>query len=86
MTSQPAPTDHITHGLESTRAPADEAAHAIESTVNLLTEAEQLLATGTDEQYPLAYEHAASCADHIARALWYLRRTQRLRDGQSQAG
>lgn len=86
MTSQPVPTDHTAHQAESSRSPADEAAHAIQSTLSLLTEAEHLLASGTDEQYPLAYEHVAACADHIARALWFLRRTQQARAGQGQAG
>lgn len=61
---------------ERARAPSEEAIHALERVRDLLTMAETELAEGSDERAAAAYDHTAACADHIARALWYLRRVQ----------
>ena len=57
----------------------EEAVAAIEHTRLLLQQAVELLDTGDDEKQVAAYEHAAECADNIARALWFLRRVERER-------
>lgn len=61
------------------RSPAEEALDAIEDARRLLDEAAGAVATGDDEKIAHAYEIAASCTDHFARALWYLRRVERER-------
>jgi hypothetical protein len=43
----------------------------------LLDEAIAVLDSGGDEQLAHAYERTAGCADHVARALWFLRRVSR---------
>lgn len=57
--------------------PLDESVAAMEHTRKLLDDALVALDSDDDEQLTLAYEHAAECADHIARALWFLYRTKR---------
>ncbi|MGI8424907.1 MAG: hypothetical protein ACR2NO_12490 [Chloroflexota bacterium] len=57
--------------------PLEESVAAMEHTRKLLHDAVVALDSGDDEQIPLAYEHAAECADNIARALWFLFRTAR---------
>jgi hypothetical protein len=64
------------------RSPTEEGVRAIEHTRQLLQNALAALdkysgAEGDDEQLSAAYELAAECADHIGRALWFLRRMAR---------
>ena len=63
--------------------PIEESLAALEHTRNLLQDAVAALDTGDEEQLVLAYEHAAECADNIARALWFLHRAAK--DGDSTA-
>jgi len=61
----------------------EEAVAAIEHTRLLLQQAVELLDSSDDEKQVVAYEHAAECADNIARALWFLRRVERERQPAS---
>jgi len=61
------------------RSPTEESFSSIEHTRQLLHDALAALdkyarTDGDDEQLTFAYEQAAECADHIGRALWFLRR------------
>jgi hypothetical protein len=58
-------------------APADEAARAIEAARRLLAEAAAAIASGDDARLVEGLDLAASFTDHIARALWFLRRAER---------
>jgi hypothetical protein len=57
--------------------PQEEAVRAIEETRAALRDAITSLDTTDDERHAHAYERAAECADHVARALWFLRRVER---------
>ena len=61
-------------GHAEIRPAEEEALSAIEHTRSLLQRAVAALDTGDEEELTLAYEHAAECADNIARALWFLHR------------
>jgi hypothetical protein len=56
--------------------PADEAARAIEQARRVLAEAAAAIASGDDARLAAGLDLAASCTDHIARALWFLRRAE----------
>jgi hypothetical protein len=58
-------------------ATLEEAGRAMEQARLDLEAAVAELAGGTEEQIARAYERAAGCTDHFARALWYLRRAER---------
>ena len=60
--------------------PVEEAARAIEASRQRLAAAAAAVASGDAEQTARAYDLAGECTDHIARALWYLRRAQRERE------
>jgi hypothetical protein len=68
-------------GHAEIRRPEEEGLAAIEHTRRLLDEAlaalDRFTGGADDEQLTAAYEHAAECADHIGRALWFLRRVAR---------
>jgi hypothetical protein len=66
---------------EDAPSPADEAARAIEDARRRLAAAADDVASGEGERIAQAYEAAAACTDHIARALWFLRRADRGREG-----
>ena len=69
------------HAHVAILTPLEESIRAIETTRRLLQEAVEHLDTGDDEQQVYAYEKSAECADHIAKALWFLRRLERERSG-----
>ena len=64
------------------RTPTEEAQRAIEETHRVLSEAVEDIASGDEERVARAYELAAGCADHFARALWFLRKAERDRERQ----
>lgn len=57
-------------------SPREESVRAIEATRHALQEAIAGLESSGDERVARAYEFAAECADHVARALWFLRRLE----------
>jgi hypothetical protein len=62
-------------------APLAAAAQAIDAAHRRLEEALAALAAGDGEHAGRALERATGCADHVARALWFLRRAARERAG-----
>ena len=64
-------------GAAPARSPAEEAALAIEEARNVIAAALAEVASEDPERLAKGYELAAGCADHIARALWFLRRAER---------
>ena len=58
-----------------------EAARAIQEARNVLATASAEIASDDADRLAHGYELAAGCADHIARALWFLRRAERERQG-----
>ncbi len=78
MTSTPLPAaPQTTEGIAPPAVPLEESVRAIEHTRQLLEEAISALDSGDDDQLAHAYERTAGCADHVARALWFLRRVAR---------
>jgi hypothetical protein len=59
--------------------PVEEAAKAIEEARSVIAQAVAEVASDDVERLTRAYELAAGCADHVARALWFLRRAERIR-------
>jgi hypothetical protein len=79
--SEPPPGDDITPV-----APVAEAVRAMEEMHRLLEEAIALLQRGGPGDTQRANDLAAGCADHVARALWFLHRAERAdEDGAGQA-
>ncbi len=80
MTSSPtepvlAQPAHQEHHQRELLSPREESVRAMEDTRRLLQEALALLdAPERERACVVAYEHAAECADHIAKALWFLHR------------
>jgi hypothetical protein len=58
-------------------SPTEEAARAIEEARTVLAEAAADVAAEDGDRVAHGFELAAGCADHIARALWFLRRAER---------
>ena len=58
-------------------SPAEAAARSIEEARAVLAEAAADVATGDADRVAHGLELTAGCADHIARALWFLRRAER---------
>ncbi len=63
--------------------PREEAIHAMEQARQALDQAVRAMEETDDEQLARAYELAAGSTDHIARALWFLRRLERERAGSA---
>jgi|GEM_PF-3782971 len=63
--------------------PREEAIRAMEQARQALDDAVRAMEGTDDEQLARAYELAAGSTDHIARALWFLRRLERERAGSA---
>jgi hypothetical protein len=59
--------------------PVEEAAKAIEEARSVIAQAVAEVASDDAERLTRAYDLAAGCANHVARALWFLRRAERMR-------
>jgi hypothetical protein len=81
MTSTPPAAPETNKVIAPPGVPLDESLRALEDTRRLLDEAISALDSGDDEQLARAYDRAAECADHVARALWFLRRVAREQGG-----
>jgi len=79
-----APAQVINPGAASVpaRSTEQEAARAIEEARSVLAEAAADVAAEDSDRVAHGFELAAGCADHIARALWFLRRAERERESK----
>jgi hypothetical protein len=77
MAARETEEDTMTADTTPVHTPSEEAARAIEEARAVLAEAAADIASDDADRLAHGFELAAGCADHIARALWYLRRAER---------